>query len=108
TPTARPLGGNEVGIKPAASFAEVTEASIIFEVVTELSANLFVVTAAMAMVGSGYVPERSPPAGPPLVPALSIPGAHCVPLNFNTLPVVGLARFTAMPESLFTVGLGPV
>src|SRR5204863_2920447 len=44
----------------------------------------------------------------PLLPALSIPGAHCAPLNFNTWPVVGLAPFNVMPKSLFTVGLGYV
>ena len=30
-------------------------------------------------------------------PALSVPGAHCVPLNFNTCPLVGAVLITAVP-----------
>src|SRR5688572_2580674 len=64
SPPAVPSGGNEVGITPAASFAEVTEASIIFEVDTELSASFEVVITPVPMVGLGYVPDNSPPAVP--------------------------------------------
>jgi hypothetical protein len=51
SPPAPPLGGNEVGIRPAANFELVTDASRIFAVVTELSASLVVVTAPVLIVG---------------------------------------------------------
>src|SRR5262249_1360031 len=95
SPPALPFGGNELGINSAAIFEAVIDPSITFEVAIELSASLIVVTAALPMVGFGYVPERSPPAGPPIAPVLSIPGAHCVPLNFKTWPVVGIVLFSA-------------
>src|ERR1041384_6311492 len=53
SPPADPLGGNVVGITPAASFALVTEASTIFDVVTELSASFVDVIARFAIVGLG-------------------------------------------------------
>jgi hypothetical protein len=53
-----------VGITPAANLEAVIVASTIFALVTEASAILVVVTVPAAMVGLGYVPERSPPAAP--------------------------------------------
>src|SRR4030095_11006802 len=64
SPPAVPFGGNEVGIMPAASFVAVTDASIIFEVDTELSASFEVVITPVEIVGFGYVPDNSPPAVP--------------------------------------------
>ena len=53
SPPAVPSGGNDVGITPAASFAEVTEASTIFEVLTELSASFEVVITPVQIFGVG-------------------------------------------------------
>jgi hypothetical protein len=53
SPPAFPFGGNDVGITPAASFAAVTDASTIFEVVTELSESLFVLMAPLLIAGFG-------------------------------------------------------
>src|SRR4030095_1459609 len=106
SPPAVPLGGNEVGITPAASFADVTDASTIFAVVTELSASFNVVIAPAVTAGFGYVPDKSPPAGPLKLAAFSAPGCHCVPLNFKTCPFAGTAFVTPIPCILLTKGLG--
>ena len=50
SPAAAPLGGNEVGMTPAASFAAVTEPSWIFDVVTASSLIFLFVTASSAIL----------------------------------------------------------
>src|SRR5678815_6092092 len=95
SPPAVPLGGSEVGITPAASFALVTDASIIFEVVIELSAGLVVVTAPVVIVGLGYKPVKSPPA---------------VPLGGNDVGITPAANFALVtePSAILVVVITPV
>src|SRR5262249_42253088 len=98
----------------SASLAVVTAASLIFAVTTELSASLVVVTAASliltvvialsailavvifctSIVGLGYVPVRSPPAGPdaaalPAYKAYGTDTSCAVPILMNAVPPSG-------------------
>ena len=84
-PPAGPEGGSVVGITPGAMslavidpsriLAEFTELSASFAVVTAPFAILAVVMASVLIVGFGYVPVRSPPAGPVGVdgPSVAVP-----------------------------------
>ena len=58
-----------------------------------------------ATVGFGYVPLKSPPAAPVAVTVL---GAHCVPVHTSDWFVVGAVLATALPCTRATVGSGYV